>query len=271
MAPRNASPRAERAANDRREQKLAALHVLLTAGIERLTSSDEWIAWLRVASRFHSYSFNNTLLIHSQRPDATQVAGYQVWRQFGRQVNKGEHGIQILAPVIRRYDAGTAEQSEPGADAVQAVTGGEQVTKEAAASLQVVGFRVAHVFDVGQTSGEPLPEPERPQLLVGEAPVRLWDQLAAQVEDRGFELERGPCGGERNGYTDFLAQRVVVRDDVENAQAVKTLAHELGHVLMHGPDQLASRDTRVCRGAAEVEAESVAFRALGSHRWPGRE
>ena len=87
----------------------------------------------------------------------------------------------------------------------------------------------------------------------------MWDQLAALVNDRGFTLQRGQCDGERNGYTDFLDHRVVVRDDVDDAQAVKTLAHELGHVLMHGPDELAARDTRICRGTAEVEAESVAF------------
>ncbi|MBA2640460.1 MAG: toprim domain-containing protein [Nocardioidaceae bacterium] len=212
-----------------------------------------------MASRFHSYSFNNTLLICAQRPDATHVAGYQVWRQLGRQVDKGEHGIQILAPVVGRGNG----RDEPGDAAASAASGGDGSAAEHAGAdrddRQVVGFRVAHVFDISQTSGEPLPQPERPKLLIGEAPGALWDQLAAQVDGRGFTLERGPCVGERNGYTDFVDHRVVIRDDVDDAQAVKTLAHELGHVLMHGPDALAARDTRICRGSAEVEAESVAY------------
>ena len=112
MARRGSSAEAERVARERRQHKLAELHAQLTAGVNRLTSSEAWAAWLRVASRFHSYSFNNTLLIYAQRPDATRVAGYQVWRQLGRQVGKGEHGIQILAPVVRRRHSGDEPADE---------------------------------------------------------------------------------------------------------------------------------------------------------------
>ncbi len=90
---------AERARRDAaREEKLAALHEQLTEQVAALRSGDDWRAWLDFASRFHTYSFNNTLLIYAQRPEARAVAGYTAWQALGRQVVKGEKGIQILAP-----------------------------------------------------------------------------------------------------------------------------------------------------------------------------
>jgi DNA primase len=94
-----------KAAQDR---KLEELHSRLTDQIAQLTSGADWQAWLRVAARFHAYSFSNTLLIHAQRPDATRVAGYRAWQSLGRQVQKGQRGIQILAPVTRRNAADSA-------------------------------------------------------------------------------------------------------------------------------------------------------------------
>jgi DNA primase catalytic core len=142
-----------------------------------------------------------------------------------------------------------------------------------------------HVFDVSQTSGQPLPERPVPTLLAGQAPQGLWDALAAQVQARGFELKRGDCGG-ANGLTHYLERTVTVRADVDDAQAVKTLAHELGHVLLHDPTgtatvttpgmSLAAGDPVLtpetvhtsagqCRGRLEVEAESVAYLVASAH------
>ena len=90
-------------------KKLEDLHAQLTSQIAELASGADWKAWLSVAARFHSYSFGNTMLILAQRPDATQVAGYRAWQSLGRQVEKGERGIQILAPVTRRQQAGPDE------------------------------------------------------------------------------------------------------------------------------------------------------------------
>ena len=138
---------------------------------------------------------------------------------------------------------------------------------------RIVGYRVTHVWDVSQTSGTPLPEPPSPQLLRGQAPPGLWDRLAELMRDAGFRLERGGCPGV-NGYTDFASRLVRVRDDVDDAQAVKTLAHELGHVRLHAPSRpdpsalLQAGTTAACRGTAEVEAESFAFIVAASHGLP---
>lgn len=220
---------------DTLDARLAAVHEKLTASVSALTSSEAWRQMLTVAARFHRYSPNNVLLITVQRPDATLVAGYRTWQQVGRHVIKGERGIAILAPVVSR------DQTEDGPD------------EEAGDKPWVLrGFRVTHVFDISQTDGKPLPE-TGPALLAGGSPHGLWDALAAQVHNAGFTLDRGDCG-DANGYTDHRNRHVRVRADVSDAQACKTLAHELGHVLLHGPD-----DPPRPRHVAEVEAESVAY------------
>ena len=262
--------------------KLDALHSTLTDQIAALRTGQDWQRWLTVAARFHNYSFNNVLLIAAQRPGATAVAGYEAWKALGRQVDKGQRGIQILAPVVRR----TAAADPP---AVEAATAGAPQTSDqtgvdpqeralAGGARHVAGFRVAHVFDVTQTSGAPLPERPVPRLLAGQAPSGLWDVLTEQVQTRGFTLERGPClGGLANGLTNYLTRTVTVRADVDDAQAVKTLAHELAHVLLHDPAAGAAAgpgdphpagtadSAGQCRGTVEVEAESVAYLVTASH------
>jgi antirestriction protein ArdC len=214
--------------------KLAAAHETLTRAVEELVSGADWAAMLAVAARFHRYSANNVMLILAQRPDATRVAGYRAWQSLGRQVRKGERGLAILAPVVvRRRRDETAEESEPTAF--------------------LAGFKVVHVFDLGQTEGESLPD-VAPVLLAGEGPAALWNALVAQVAGAGFALDRADCGP-ANGCTDYLARRVSVAPGVDAAQATKTLAHELAHVLLHDGTEYAAG----CRGVAEVEAESVAF------------
>ena len=119
------------------------------------------------------------------------------------------------------------------------------------------------MFDLTQTDGQPLPD-VTPEPLRGPAPEHLWDHLAGLVDADGFGLERGPCGG-ANGYTSFGQRVVRVRDDVDPAQAVKTLAHELGHIRADHehrfPDYAINHQ---CRGQAEVEAESIAYLVTAS-------
>jgi DNA primase catalytic core len=235
------------------DRKLEELHSRLADQIAQLTSGADWQAWLKVAARFHAYSFSNTLLIHAQRPDATRVAGYRAWQSLGRQVQKGQRGIQILAPVTRRNAADSAGEEGTSQAAADATDGDAQRHE----GRRVVGWRVAHVWDISQTSGEPLPDRPTPKLLQGQAPQGMWDALVAQLEAAGFTVRRGDCDG-ANGYTQFNQRVVRVRDDIDDAQALKTLAHELGHVTLHDPGREDSI-TKNCRGVVEVEAESVAY------------
>jgi DNA primase len=293
MPPRYRRP-VTAAEKGRREQaaadKLATLHEQLAEQVAALRTGEDWRRWLDVAGRFHRYSFNNTLLIALQRPDATAVAGYEAWKALGRQVTKGEKGLQILAPIVRRTraESGAGEDQAAGTEptAGAAPSGAAGGTKEEGdrsgrdRAGPVSGFRLAYVWDVSQTTGEPLPTPPRPQLLAGQAPTGLWDALAQVVTERGFAVERGDCGP-ANGRTDYLARTVRVRADVDDAQAVKTLAHEVGHVLLHDPGDVfatagtagipagipasPAATTADCRGIKEVEAESVAYLVTAAH------
>lgn len=167
----------------------------------------------------------------AQRPDATRVAGFHTWRKLGRRVRRGEKSLRILAPCIY----------------TKRLEDDDQESKE----VRVLGgFKVVHVFDISQTDGEELPD-MRPALLSGAAPQGLWEAVASQVERQGFTVERGRCPGRANGVASFDRRKVIVRPDLDPAQALKTLIHELTHVLLHE----AGRE----RQRAEVEAESVAF------------
>ncbi len=129
----------------------------------------------------------------------------------------------------------------------------------------MVGAQPAYVWDASQTDGDPLPATPMPVLLEGEAPVGLWDGLAAQIEAAGFEVVSVPdemaiMGA--NGMSDYEARTVSVRENMDPAAQVKTLAHELAHVLMHDPDDA---EVRQHRGIREVEAESVALMVGAAH------
>jgi antirestriction protein ArdC len=245
------------------EDKLEALHYQLIEAVADLASSEAWMTMLRVAARFYDYSPSNVLLIAAQRPDATRVGGIRTWNSLGRHVLKGEHGIAILAPCIYRTpdDAGpregVADVAAPGNEP-QPSAREPQGDAEAAARRVLRGFKVVHVFDVTQTDGNPLPD-VGPELLRGDAPEQLWDHLAGLVTSDGYRLQRGPCAG-ANGYTDYAARVVRVIDDVGPAQAVKTLAHELGHIRADHEHRFTDYTTSLrCRGQAEIEAESIAY------------
>jgi antirestriction protein ArdC len=234
------------------EDRLAAIHSQLLEHVTKLVSSQEWRSMLTVASRFHTYSPNNVLLIAAQRPDATRVAGYRAWAQLGRQVRKGETGIAILAPVLRRKDPVAVDS----ATAAAATDGAREQTT----SRAVGGFRVTHVFDVSQTDGPDLPD-VRPELLSGGSPLGLWSDLYDQIEAAGYSIDYADLG-EANGRTDFTDQTVVLHTGRSGAQLTKTLAHELAHIDLHAPDV---RPEALTRPHAEVEAESVAYIVTAAH------
>lgn len=238
------------AAEAARKATLESMHSQLAERIGSLDSLQAWGAWLRFANSFHRYSFNNTVLIWAQKPEATMVAGYRSWQAKGRQVRRGETAIKVFGPVTTR-EPKLDVQGRPIRDA-----DGKPVQ-----DVRIVGVKPVSVFDVSQTDGDPLPEPPQATLLTGQAPPGLWDALQTFVQAQGYAVSRGDCG-DANGITMFDTRQVRVRADIDDAAAVKTLAHEAGHVLLHAPDQ---RQPFACRGVAEVEAESVAFMVTAAH------
>ncbi len=235
------------------DDPLTRAHHQLAAAVEDLVRGDGWQRMLAVAARFPRYSPNNVLLISIQRPDATAVAGLRTWNTLGRRVRKGEKGIAILAPCSYRQDPAPASNAAADASTVQA-------DPAAVGPRALRGFRVAHVFDITQTDGAPLPD-VAPGPLAGDPPAQLWQRLQQVAERDGYRVERGPCAGGAYGLTRFADRVVRVRDDVDPAQACKTLAHEIGHIRADHGTRFAQDYHRSssCRGAAEVEAESIAY------------
>ena len=249
--------------------RLAETHGRLTAAVDALANADEWRALLTLTSRVHRYSPNNLMLIAAQRPDATCVYGYKKWEEFGRHVRNGERGIAILAPTVRRRregetDLGRREDGEAPSRGDRTPAG-----RESSASgdrtdppILVTGFRVTYVFDITQTDGPDLSTAE-PRLLDGEAPLGLFSDLLDLIEGAGYSfgyqmLEKG------NGRTDFTTREVLVRPDLSGAQTVKTLTHELAHVMLHDPADNPHLSLR----PIEVEAESVAYVVTAAHGLP---
>ncbi|GAA1615775.1 MULTISPECIES: ImmA/IrrE family metallo-endopeptidase [Actinomycetes] len=255
-----------------REAKLDELHEQLTGAVEQLVSGDDWGRALAFAARFRARSFSNTLLIWAQHaaayeagrvpePMPSYAAGYRQWQTLGRQVEKGQSGYMILAPVTGRFATATPQDAESW----RRLGMGEKPRPGEVVRSKMITAKPAYVWDASQTAGDPIPEPPAPKLLEGEAPAGLWNGLARLIEERGFTVLRVPHEGMihgANGMTDYTAKTVAVRENMDPAAQVKTLAHELGHVLMHGPDQ---EDARQHRGIGEVEAESVALMIGAAH------
>jgi antirestriction protein ArdC len=229
------------------EERLEAMHEALVAKTDALVTSEGWAEYLAFAARFRQYSFNNTMLILLQCPDATHVASYKKWAEMGRQVRKGERGLSIFAPMMkRREDKETGEEKR-----------------------YISGFRLVSVFDVAQTDGDALPEdPARPVLLEGQAPEGLWQSLAEMVFDAGYTLQRGPSTRGENGFTSPTDKVVQVSEGLSDAQACKTLIHEVAHMLLHCEDKALTEDAILHRNVAEVEAESTAFIVAQVHGLP---
>lgn len=250
MPGRILTPEQREAAERGRREVVEQLHEQLAAHIGALDNRDEWQRYLTFSRSFHQYSFANSLLLMMQSPQATAVAGYRAWQAKGYQVRRGEKALKVLGPVTRSvpvFDrAGKQLLDDHGQPRVR---------------REMIGVRPVSVWDISQTDGPPVPQAPRPVLLTGQAPAGLWDALADIVAAEGYNLQRGECGG-ANGVTNFTDRVVRVRDDVDDAQAVRTLAHEVGHVLLTDP-AASSLD---CRGLREVEAESVALTLIWTRR-----
>jgi hypothetical protein len=211
----------ERPSVHERPDRLAEAYESLANAVEGLVEGEDWAAMLAVAARFHHYSLNNVLLISQQCAErgieATRVAGYRAWQALGHQVRRGEHGLTVLAPVVRRAPDEPAE--------AEGTVPRDPAGDESPARRVLYAYKVTRVFDISQTDGPSLPD-VAPELLSGDAPAALYEGLALQLAAAGFSLTREDCSP-ANGRTDFVRRTVAVRPDLSAAQAAKTLAHEL--------------------------------------------
>jgi antirestriction protein ArdC len=201
----------------------------LMAALER-GQSEALKLYLGVMSRFHRYSWGNALMIYSQRPNATHVAGFRAWHRLGRYVRKGEKGIVILAPMVGKKKSA-----------------GDELTEDE--QTRLFGFRAAHVFDVSQTEGEPLPQ----FAAVTGDPGDLIGKLKSFVAQKGIALEYSDDIRPAHGVS--TGGKITLLPGLSAAEEFSVLVHETAHELLHRGDRRATTTHTV----RETEAEAVAF------------
>ncbi len=226
----------------------------LEQGVSEVFESDQYKQYLSVMSKFHSYSYNNILLIAMQCPGATMVAGYESWqRLFKRHVCKNEKAIKILAPCPYKKVI-LQDVTDPITHQPLKNSNGEVIKEKV--QIMVPAFRPVSVFDVSQTEGEPLPEMATVQELIGE--VDGFDTLQEIIESMA------PCAvyhrdieGSAKGYFSPAENEIVIKTGLSQQQEIKTMIHEIAHSLLHNSEKM--KDKKISRNDMEVQAESVAF------------
>ena len=240
---------------DKRADQLKEITERLEQGVKDIFTSEMYTKYLLTMSKFHNYSFNNTLLIAMQRPDATLVAGYNAWKnKFNRYVKKGEKGIQIIAP------APVKEREER--EKIDKDTGLTVLNENGVPEIEVVErviprFRVTTVFDYAQTDGEPLPTLEVNELTARVKDYTLLKEAIEQVSP--VPIRFGEIEGSAKGYYSHMDKEICVRADMGESQTIKTMIHEVAHAMLHDSDQMKQRGEEKDQLTKETEAESIAF------------
>ena len=236
------------------DERVAELTERLENGVKELYASDNYAQYITAMAKFHHYSFGNALLILFQCPQATNVAGYNTWKQLGRQVKRGEKGIMILAPCNFRASL-EREKIDPLTGQALLGPDGKPLTEKV--KIAPNRFKIAHVFDLSQTEGR-----ELPQIGVSELTGDVADYTG--IYNRLTALSPLPVVQEdfqrsAKGYTSFTENRIVVKPGMSQVQTIKTLVHEIAHAKLHKPDDILDVPRPDERRRKEVEAESIAY------------
>ena len=225
----------------------------LETGVENIFTGNKYAQYLQTMSKFHRYSFNNTLLIAMQRPDATLVTGYRNWQSMGRQVKKGEKGITILAPapIKRKREQEILDQNrKPLLDA-----DGKPRTEEV--EVVIPRFKPTTVFDISQTDGEPIETLAPEELTEAVADYDLFMEAITAVSPVPIRFDE--IAGEAKGYYHSGDKEIVIQKGMSESQTIKTAIHETGHARLHDKDIMEKQGIEKDRLTKEVEAESVAY------------
>ena len=238
------------------KQKVKEITDKLEAGLKELFESEKYKSYLSTMSKFHNYSFNNTLLIAMQKPEATLVAGYQAWQKnFERHVNKGEKAIRILAPAPYKIKE-ERDKLDPVTGEMMFDENGMPQKEET--EVTIPAFRAVSVFDVSQTDGKPIPELEVNELLSTVEGYEDFVQALMNISPVPIAFEDIP--GDSKGYFSTAETRIAVQENMSESQTLKTMVHEVAHSMLHDKEVNQSMDIPVKdRNTKEVEAESVAF------------
>jgi len=241
--------------NNTEKQRVQELTDKLEQGLQDLFNSDSYRNYLATMSKFHNYSFNNTLLIAMQKPDATLVTGYKAWQKnFERHVNKGEKAIRILAPAPYKIKE-ERDKIDPVTQELLLDKDGNPQKEEV--EITIPAFRAVSVFDVAQTDGKPIPELAAKELLADVEGYQDMIRAVEAVSPVPIELEE--IAGASKGYYDREAKRIAVQENMSESQTLKTMIHEVAHSKLHSKEVEQDEQMRKDRNTKEVEAESVAY------------
>ena len=223
--------------------------------MQDLFNSDSYRNYLSTMSKFHNYSFNNTLLIAMQKPDATLVTGFKAWQKnFDRHVKKGEKGIRILAPAPYKIKE-ERDKIDPVTQELLLDKDGNPQKEEV--EITIPAFRAVSVFDLSQTDGKPIPELTAKELLSDVEGYQDMIRAVEAISPEPIELEE--IAGDSKGYYDREAKRIAVQENMSESQTLKTMIHEVAHSKLHSKEVEQDEQMRKDRNTKEVEAESVAY------------
>ena len=225
----------------------------LESGVEELFTSNRYQEFLKTMAKFHNYSFNNTMLIAMQRPDATLVTSYKNWQSMGRQVMKGEKGITIIAPAPYKK----MKEKEVLDENQRPIMGTDGKPKTEQVEVTVPHFKAVTVFDIAQTSGEPI-QTLAPELLT--AAVQDFDSFMQAIQKISpVPIRFDEIDGNANGYYHNADKEIMIKKGLSESQTLKTAIHETAHAKLHDKEIMESLGVEKDRLTKEVEAESVAY------------
>ena len=225
----------------------------LESGVEELFTSNRYQEFLKTMAKFHNYSFNNTMLIAMQRPGATLVTSYKNWQSMGRQVMKGEKGITIIAPAPYKK----MKEKEVLDENQRPIMGTDGKPKTEQVEVTVPHFKAVTVFDIAQTSGEPI-QTLAPELLT--AAVQDFDSFMQAIQKISpVPIRFDEIDGNANGYYHNADKEIVIKKGLSESQTLKTAIHETAHAKLHDKEIMESLGVEKDRLTKEVEAESVAY------------
>ena len=239
-------------------EKLKEITDRLEQGIAELFDSERYKEYLKVMSKFHNYSFRNTVLIAMQKPDASLLAGFSAWKNnFERNVMKGQKGIKIIAPSPYKIKQ-EMQKIDPHTQKPIIGKDGKPVTEEK--EVTIPAYKVVSVFDVSQTEGKELPDIAVDE-LTGDVD-RYKDFFAALEKTSPVPIAFENIEGGSHGYYHLEDKRIAINEGMSELQTLKTAIHEIAHAKLHDIDLNAPKDEQqphVDRRTREVEAESVAY------------
>ena len=236
-----------------KDDKVEELTEQLQDAVKKVFESGQYEQFLKTMAKFTDYSANNCLLIVTQCPGATCVAGYKTWqKQFDRHVRKGEQGIRILAPAPYKKWV-ERECTDAEGCTIKNADGSPKMER---VQIVIPAFKTISVFDISQTEGKPLPSLVHPL----EGSVDGYDDLTRAISNAvPVPIRHEAMSGEQYGYYHLKDKYIAVRSGVSQQQEIKTIIHEWAHCKLHDSEAGSEKDLQLGRREKEVQAESTAY------------